>query len=411
MKIWMKYLIAILAGFFLSRYMPGGIFSNPDALLQTAAGVVVRTGTYLLFPLVFFSMAHGLYTLRIQRRVLPVLLKTVAVILSTGILLVFVALASVRIFQPERIPVIIESDTIYSFPGGMAILQALFPENLFSVFDGAAPFLFPLGFLSLLLGFGFSFDKVLARPAVQLFDSLSRVFFYLSRIFVEILSVGMVFLSAALFSSLNGTPELSLFRHLFIILAMDTVLVLLVLYPLLFFLVTREGNPYRHLYALLAPGLAAFFSGDNRFTYINLVQHSKENLGVPRPVGAVSLPLFTLFGKAGTAMVTATGFVILLSSYSSLEIALSDFLWIGISSFLISFLTAAVPKAGILAAVAYLCAGYGKGIEEAYLILLPALPMMMRFSVLIDTVTAGMGSLLVAHREDNLKRPSVRDFI
>jgi Na+/H+-dicarboxylate symporter len=411
MKIWIKYLIAIITGFFLSRYIPESLFSDPGPLLQTISRVILRIGTYLLFPLLFFSMAYGFYSLRIEKRVLPVLLKTLGIILATGILLTLLGLVSVLILSPDRIPVIIESDKIYSFPGPLEIFHSLFPENLFSIFDDAAPFLFPVAFLALLLGFGFSFDKVLARPAVQLFDSFSRVFFYLSRIFTEILSVGMVFVSAALFTRLENTPELDLFRHFFLILIIDTIIIFFIIYPLLFSLLTKERNPYRYLYALLAPAMSAFFSGDSRFTYINLVLHSKENLGVPRPAGAVSLPLFTLFGKAGTAMVTAIGFIILLSSYSSLGIGFQELIWIGLSSFLISFLTPAVPRAGVLAAIAYLCAGYGKGIEEAYLILLPALPVMMSFSVLIDTITAGLGSLVVAHKEENLKHIPAKDFV
>ncbi len=54
---------------------------------------------------------------------------------------------------------------------------------------------------------------------------------------------------------------------------------------------------------------------------------SRENLGVPRKVGAVTLPLFAMFGRAGTALTSTIAFFIILKSYSSLEISLEQVLW------------------------------------------------------------------------------------
>ncbi|WP_020611137.1 cation:dicarboxylate symporter family transporter [Sediminispirochaeta bajacaliforniensis] len=411
MKIWLKYLFAIILGTVAALFLPESFLAVLSSFLPKAIGIITRIGIYLFLPLLFFGLAYAVYKLQYERRFFPVLLKTLLVIVASGLLLTLVGVATVLLFSPDRIPVIIESEKAFSLPGAMDLLEAAFPPNLFSIFGGESPYLLSFIVLGLLLGFGFTFDRVLTRPAVQLFDSLSRIFFHLARLFVELLSIGMLFFAAGYTITMVSTPELALFSQLFLLLTVDTIIVLLGIYPLLIFLLTRERNPYRFLYGLTAPMLAAFLSGSDRFSYINLANHVKANLGIPRPVGAVTLPLFTLLGKAGTAMVSSVGFIVLLSSYSSLGIKFSEVVWIILFSFGASFLAASAPQAGVLTVIAMMCTHYGKGIEEAYLILLPALPILMSFSALIDTVTAGLGTVVVAKGESGTKEVQLKDFI
>lgn len=411
MKIWLKYLLALLIGTSASLFLPDELLSVLTPVLPAFSEIIIRIGTYLLYPLLFFSLAYAVYKLRVERRISRVLLKTFLVIAASGLLLTIIGTGTVLLFSPDRVPVIIESGSGYSFPSLMEILKAAFPPNLFALFDGEKAQLFPYIVLALLLGFGFSFDKVLSRPAVQFFDSISRVFFHLSRLFVEVLAFAMIFLTAAYGALIAGTPELSLFLQLFLLLTVDAIIIVLGIYPLLMFLITGEKNPYRLLYGLAAPAITAFLSGNSQFTYISLATHVSANLGVSRPAGAVSLPLFTLFGKAGTAMVTAVGFIVLISSYSSLGIGAGDVVWIMAAAFGTSFLSGMHPSAGVLTAIAVMCAGYGKGIDEAYLILLPALPLLMSFSAFLDTITAGLGAFLVGRSEAGFKEVHAKDFI
>jgi Na+/H+-dicarboxylate symporter len=411
MKIWIKYLLAIIAGAAAALLLPENILLILKPLLPAFREVIIRIGTYLLYPLLFFSLSYAVYKLRIEKRIFIVFSRSFLIIAASGFLLTLIGTGSVLLFSPSRIPVIIESGSASSFPNVLEMFRAVFPPNLFSLFDGEKAYLFPYIILAILLGSGFSFDKVLSRPAVQLFDSLSRIFFHLSRFFVEILAFAMIFLSAAYAVHITETPEFSLFLQLFLLLTIDTIIIIFGIYPLLIFFLTGEKNPYRLLYGLTAPALTAFLSGNSQFTYISLANHVHANLGVSRPVGASVLPLFSLFGKAGTAMVTSVGFIVLLSSYSSLGIGAGDIIWIIFAAFGTSFLTGTHPYSGVLTAIAVMCAAYGKGIEEAYLIFLPALPLLMSFSTLLDTVTAGLGSFAAGRRETGNKEVHAKDFI
>jgi Na+/H+-dicarboxylate symporter len=142
-----------------------------------------------------------------------------------------------------------------------------------------------------------------------------------------------------------------------------------------------------------------------------LTKHGKENLGIPRKIGSASFPLFAIFGKAGTAMVTSATFLVILKSYSSLGIDISQVLWVMIYTFLISFTLSTVPGLGAFVALSVLCSLYGNGVEEGYLIIQPIAPLMVSFGVLVDVITSAMATLFVARHENVHKEIEVRDYI
>jgi Na+/H+-dicarboxylate symporter len=77
------------------------------------------------------------------------------------------------------------------------------------------------------------------------------------------------------------------------------------------------------------------------------------------------------FCRAGSAMVAAVAFIVIIKSYSSLGITSSEVTIICIRAFVISFLLAHHPGDGAYTALAVLCLGYGRGFEAGYLILKP----------------------------------------
>jgi Na+/H+-dicarboxylate symporter len=101
------------------------------------------------------------------------------------------------------------------------------------------------------------------------------------------------------------------------------------------------------------------------------MRHSKENFGVRRRSNTVSLALLNAFCRAGSAMVAAVAFIVIIKSYSSLGITSSDVVAICIRAIVISFLLAHHPGDGAYTALAVLCLGYGRGFEAGYLILKP----------------------------------------
>ena len=410
MKIWLKYLLGITIGVIL------GTFISPENIvfkdiLEFLAELTINIGRYTVFPIVFFSIGYGTFKLKQEKRVTAIYLKTIAAITVSSTLLVIIATGIVLLFSPDRIPIIIENQISYNFPGYRDILRSVFPISLFQVFTENSNFLLPVTFFGFFLGLNFSFDKVMTRPAYQFFDAMSRILYHIGSFIVEILGFGMIILAANFTMQIINAPQLVLFNQLIILLTINTIIIIFGIYPAFIYFLGGKQNPYKIMYALLGPSLAALVSGNSYFTLTSLILHSKENLGVPRKIGSSTLPFFTLFGKAGTAAVTSITFILILKSYSSLAISPGGILWIMLFSMLTSLLAGSVPGIGVLVSLATMCKLYGKGIEEGFLIIGSIAPILVSFSVLIDTVTAGVSSYLIAYHEKGNKEIPVKDFM
>lgn len=154
MKIWLKYLLGITIGIVL------GIFISPENIifkdiLNFLTKLTINIGRYTIFPIVFFSIGYGTFKLKQEKRVGMVYLKTSSYIIASSTLLVLIATGIVLLFSPDRIPIIIENQTSYNFPGYKSILTSIFPKSLFQIFSENSNFLLPVTILGFLLGYNF----------------------------------------------------------------------------------------------------------------------------------------------------------------------------------------------------------------------------------------------------------------
>ena len=408
MKIWIKLLAGGTIGVLLAYFLPE---TATEDIFTYLSELIINIGRYALYPLVFFSVAVGTFELRQEKRVLKVLGRTILYLAGAGVILSIIGAGSVLLMSPERIPIVIDEEVTFSTPTLKQIILQLFPRNYFKVFTETGNFLLPLFFLSFFLGLNFTFDRLITRPAVQFFDSMSRIFYHINSFVLEVMGLGMIALAGFVVLRILSIPELQLYKELIVVLGIDTAVVLLVIYPIFLYFLGGKRNPFRWLYAVLAPLLGGLASGDSYFALGFMMRNGKENLGVPRSVGSITLPIFALFGRAGTALVSGASFVLILTSYSSLGVTIPDFLWVVLHTFLISFTLGSVPGLGAFVALSMLCTLYGGGYEEGYLILKPIAPILISIAVLLDVASASFSSMLVAKHEKMRKDVEVADFI
>jgi aerobic C4-dicarboxylate transport protein len=410
MRIWIKLLVGSIIGVALGLFLPARDGATAETF-SVISSIVLNVGRWVLFPLVFFSVAVGVYELRQDKKVLAILGRTIAYLAAATAILVIVGTVSIVALSPGRIPIIDEQHVAFTIPTFKEILLQLFPKNLFGIFNGDGNYLLPIYFLSFFIGLNFSFDRLITRPTSQLFDSLGRIFYHINSFIVEILPIGIIALAGYLVLQLRAAPDLGLFSQLLLVLVVDVAVVVFGLFPILLFYLGERENPYRWLYATTASAIAGFFSGDAYFSVSVALRHGKESLGVPRTVGSSSFPLAVLFGRAGSAFVTAVSFVVILMSYSSLGISVFQVLWVVGAAFLVSFMLGAVPGMGAFVATSLLCTMYGKGLEQGFLILNPVAPLLVSVGVLLDMIVASLVSLLVARHEHLSKEVETKDHI
>ena len=409
MKIWIKLLAGTVVGVLLGLFLP--LDETGVDVFSYLSELIVNIGRYAIFPLVFFSLVIGTFELKTEKKVLRVYGRAVLYMVAASALLAVIGSLSVLLMSPDRIPIVIEEEIVFNRPGIREILLEVFPRNLFKIFGGDGSFLLPVYFLAFFLGLNFTFDRLVTRPAVQFFDSMARILYHINAFVLEIMGLGMIVLSAFLVQQALATAEIGLHRQLLLVLGIDTAVILFGVYPGLLFLLYDRKNPYRWLYATLAPAIAGLVSGDGYFSLGFLIRNGKANLGIPRKVGSTTFPLFAIFGKAGTAMVSSVSFIVIINSYSSLGITALDLFWVILFSFLVSFTLGGVPGAGAFVALSSLCAAYGGGYEEGYLILKPVAPLLVSIAVLLDVATASFASMLVARHEKVQETIDVKEFV
>lgn len=410
MKIWMKYLLGALVGAAIALVLPTGDagLSSTLAFLSTLS---IRIGRYALVPLVLFTVPVAVFELNEDKEFWRILARGFLLIVASVALFTLVGVVTASLAHPARIPLLADSSPAGAAPSLRALLLAVFPSSLFAALHDSGDFLLPVYFLSILLGIAFSFDRTATKPALNLFDSFSRIFYQLNSFFVEFLGILVIFVTAASIFSFRAGIHTDVYNPLLLVVGIELLVMTLVVIPAFLYLFCGRKNPYRYIYSLLAPALAALVSGDVYFALGTLTRHAKESLGIKRRSNATILPLAIVFGRAGTALVTATAFIVVLSSYSNIGISASSLLWILAASPLLTLLLGASPGQGTLTALMALCALYGKGFENGYLIVAPVAAPLAAAGAFLDVLWAGCVSLIVAKRNEQMQEKEVRFYI
>lgn len=407
MKLWISSILAILVGTLAALFIPFG--DSAQTILLKYSDLALNMGRYVIFPFVFFSLAIAVCKLRREKSLLRTMIFTAAYIVGSNLLLVLIGVITTLIFSPTRIPLIVETQTIFNLSDQTAGLMQIFPQNMFTVLTGGSNVLLPLYFLSFTLGVIMSKDREISEPAFNLFDSLSRILYELNIVVTRITPILLMGLTYSLVKSIKEITEPAMFKDLFLILIVTSLLVLFIIYPLILFLADKKTNPYKSLYAILVPLLTGLISGDSFFSLSMLSRTGKENLNISRRITAITFPLSAMFGKAGTAMVTSISFLTILKSYSSLEITLYQIFWVILFSFLVSFTMASIPALGAYTALYMLSEIYSKahsGHTDSYLLIKPIVPILIGIAALIDVATSALITILINRSKVKLQGES-----
>ncbi len=410
MKIWMRLLAGSIIGVLLGSYLPesGG---DTARLFAGIAEYVVSIARYFLFPLVFFGVIIGTSELMAERRVLRLYGKTIGLLLAATAVSILIGTGAVLAVSPGRIPPIFQEAPVTDIPAVGMLLERIFPRNLFAAFSQAGDFLLPLLALGIFIGLALHYDQSAGQGVSQFADSASRVFYRLSAFVVEILGIGMIAVAAAMIFDIRAINDFQIFASLILTVSVSVGFIVLVAYPVIIYFLIDRDSALPWLYAMIAPILTGLFSGDMYFSLPTLERVGKESLGVPRRAGSAVFSLAAVFGKAGSALVAAASFIVILRSYTALEITFAQVLWVMTSTFGVSFLLGAVPGSAAVVALAMLSNLYGRGMEEVFLILWPAAPILISLGVVLDVATAGFVAQVVASTEKMRRRVDQFDFV
>ncbi|MDR1839119.1 MAG: cation:dicarboxylase symporter family transporter [Treponema sp.] len=411
MKVWIKLLAGSILGMTIGFLLPNESQSIAMAL-QWLEKLALGIGRYAVVPVLVFSLTVAVYELRMDDHFWPMVLKNILVIIAASVFVIFSGIMITMIFSPDRIPIYtIEQLETINFDPAANIIE-IFPSNMFSVLAGNGIYLFPVCVFAFFLGMGLNYDRNYSKPVISLMDSLSRIFYHVASFFSEILGFIIIVLSAYWAVRFSDVWQTKVYKDLIIMLGVFSIVLCFGILPLFLYLLKPKVNPWLVLCGFLGPAIAAFFSGDINLSIPVLQRHAKENFGIRRRSGALSLSLFATFCRCGSAMVATAAFIVIIKSYSYLMFSPFDLLSIGLRALAISFLLARHPGDGAYIALAALCLGYGGGEYKAsYLILKPLAFYLAAIGAFIDVMLNAFGSYILARTNGYIEEKHLVRFI
>ena len=411
MKVWLKLLLGSFLGIIIGVFLPAES-QQVASVLQWLEKLAIGIGRYAVVPVLVFSLTMAVYKLRQEDNFWPLLLKNLVLIVSASVFVIFTGIVATLFFSPGRIPIeraeLLEA--IKLNPADNII--DLFPSNMFSVLAGSGVYLFPLCVFAFFLGLGLNYDRNFTKPVITMVDSLSRVFYHVASFFSEILGFIIIVLAAYWAFRFKVIWEIKVYRELILLLGVFSVVFCFGIVPLFLYILRPKVNPWRVLYGFLGPAIAAFFSGDINFTFPVLMRHLKENFGIKRRSSAFSLAICNAFCRGGSGMVAAAAFIVIIKSYTYLEITTLNALSIGFQAFVFSFILARRPGDGAFAALAALCINYGGGeYRSGYLILQPLAFYLVAVGTFIDITLSSFCSYIAARTSNLMVEKNIVNFI
>lgn len=408
MKVWIKYLIGVAFGLFAAFILPGNaVFASAVSFLTE---LFIRVGRYVVVPLLFTSAIVSINKLRTSKLLWKTVGLTVLIIVVSSLILTAVGLISILLVKLPRIPITVDIATEVSGLDIKGLILSMFPYSGFDALREGS-FLLVCLIFAFIIGWESASEETAFKPVFALSDSLSNLFYNISNFFTEIMSVLCIAIVCYWTINFRTVIEPGIFTPMIIMFVVDFVIVAGIIYPVILHLVCHDPHPYKVLYASIAPMILSFFSGDSNLVIPLANRHLRESLGIRRRCRSFSYPLFTIFARGGTALVSSISFILIWRSYSSLSIPMTDILWILGLSFGFSFLLGGIPSGGAFILLTILCSKYARGFETSFLLLKPASLVICSFAALFDTITAMFGTYIVAVKTKLIEHHSITHFI
>ncbi len=406
--MWIKYSLGIVLGLIAAFILPKGF-------VEIISELALRFGRYMVFPVLVFGVSSAFFKLKSNGTLLNTTKWTAITIAGSSLILTVLGIVSILIVFNITVPTTNNPNDLNPIDGPFLkdLLMSLLPYSSFESFSAvkAGAYLFPAFLFSAMAGLGCTIDTTASKPAVSVIDSAASVCYSILCWFIEWFSVAIIAISCMWMTETCNIENLSTFRPLIVLLIVDFFLITGLIYPLILRFLCHDHRPFHVLYASICPILTGFFSGDSNLTLLVNMRHGRDSLGIHQPVADSTFPLFAIFARGGSALVTAVSFVILIRSNIITGFSITSILIVFGLSFIISFILGALPKNGTVIALATLCAIYGQDASRYIPSITPVTLILCSFSAAIDAATAMFGTYIVAVKTRMIEHIEIKKYV
>jgi Na+/H+-dicarboxylate symporter len=331
MQLYTKILIGMVAGIALAmlakRWSIGPMFADQAALVEFSTRWIepigklfIRAIILTVVPLVFTSIASGVYSLGDPRELGRIGVQTIAVFLSTSCLAACIGTGFYLVFQPGRAisPTtrdqlaaqfaeeaeknVAAADQAADFFSGspFQVIVGMIPENialsLTSNRDLLEVILFALAFgVALTL-----ISKERSAPVAAVLEGVNEAMTRLIGLFMTIAPYGVGALVFMVVVRFGSDVLIALAYYTLVVVLALVAHVLLVLAPLV--RVMGSFNPLTFAKLTREIWVTAFSTSSSSATLPTTLRVTEENLGVPKAIGGFVLPLGATINMDGTTI-------------------------------------------------------------------------------------------------------------
>lgn len=409
MKLWFKYAAGMLFGAALFAVSPKALLEN-GGTVASIAELSMHIGYYIFVSLLCINLPLSILKLYEEKKFWNITIGSLRFFLISLAAATMLGIAAALLALPVRVPLLADIAS-QSVSGIGQQLFAIFPQNLSELFLKSGEISLPALVLALTIGLAMAHDPIAARPVENLLDSISRILYTINTFVSEILGVLLIPITARALHIVTSSLSSGIYASFLAIIAIASFSVLFIIIPAAVFFLGGKKNPFPLLFSGLPSYLAAFSSGNLRFSSGSTMRQVRENLGVKRRYNGLIMPIGLLFGRAGTAFVAATSFVIILSSYSQLAFSFPDLLLMILLIPCCTIIASSSFMSGPIAVLTLACNLFGKGFENGYLVMVPIALLLSMIAALIDAVWIGAAHILSTRSFEPADPKSPRHFI
>ena len=409
MKLWFKYAAGMLVGIALYIVVPKTLF-EAGGFLQQSAEISLRIGYYVFLSLLIVGIPLSVMKLYDEKKFWSIATRSLGYFVLSTFIAALLGILVAHIPAEVRLPLL--SDTTSTMPQGLGQrLTDIFPISLGSLGNFSGDLAIPLLVLGFIIGLAMAHDPSAAKPVANLLDSTSRILYTVNTFITEILSVLLIPIMANSLNAVSKSLEGAVYGSFAVILCLSSIAAVFTILPLFAYFALGKMNPFPFLFAFLASTLAALASGNMRFAAGTLMRESAEDLGLNRRHASVILPLGLVFGRVGTAFVTAMCSIFILSSYSPLAGSLPNILLLLFVVPAATIVAGSAIPGGPIGVLALICGIFGKGFENGYLVVAPIALLLSIAATALDLLWVGLSQILCAKSLIPVARKSLHYFI
>ncbi|SLN16103.1 Proton glutamate symport protein [Falsiruegeria litorea R37] len=345
MMLWKQIVIALVLGVLVGVVLNMTGNENTATMIKYIGTMFISAIKMLIVPLIFVSLVCGMTSVTDLARMGRIGVKSVAFYLGTTAFAISIGLGLATLIQPGAGVDLATASAMEpkAAPPFIETLIAIIPKNpIAAAADGNV---LQVIFFAIVFGLAINLAGKPAEPIRNFFEALNTVILKLTEIVISFAPYGVF----ALMAWVAGTYGLSLLLPLgkiIFALYLGCLLHALIVYGGLVTFVARL-NPVRFFQGVVEPQIVAFTSTSSSGTLPVTMSAAQKNLGVNKSVASFTLPLGATINMDGTAMYQGVSALFVAQAFG-IELGMSEYVTIVLTTTLASIGTAGVPGAGLV---------------------------------------------------------------